>query len=138
MHRGGATFSTPHASGAHYHKAFIAAGSNLGDCFGNIRAGLDLLSEDGSVKVLRTSYLRETPPMYKTDQPSFLNGMVEIETSLAPQELLQRIKFVEKELGRDLEGAERNGPRVLWTWMLSCMEQKMMEAGEAWCLTQTT
>lgn len=64
--------------------------------------------------------------------------MVEIETSLAPQELLQRIKFVEKELGRDLEGAERNGPRVLWTWMLSCMEQKMMEAGEAWCLTQTT
>lgn len=39
--------------------------------------------------------------------------MVEIETSLAPQELLQRIKFVEKELGRDLEGAERNGPRPL-------------------------
>ena len=112
IHRGGATFST-HASGAHYHKAFIAVGSNLGDCFGNIRAGLDLLSEDGSVKVLRTSYLRETPPMYKTDQPSFLNGMVEIETSLAPQELLQRIKFVEKELGRDLEGAERNGPRPL-------------------------
>ena len=112
IHRGGATFST-HASGARYHKAFIAVGSNLGDCFGNIRAGLDLLSEDGSVKVLRTSYLRETPPMYKTDQPSFLNGMVEIETSLAPQELLQRIKFVEKELGRDLEGGERNGPRPL-------------------------
>ena len=112
IHRGGATFSK-HASGAQHHKAFIAVGSNLGDCFGNIRAGLDLLSEDGSVKVLRTSYLRETPPMYKTDQPSFLNGMVEIETSLAPQELLQRIKFVEKELGRDLEGGERNGPRPL-------------------------
>ena len=112
LYRGGATFST-NSSGAQHHKAFIAVGSNLGDCFGNIRAGLDLLSKDGSVKVLRTSYLRETPPMYKTDQPSFLNGMVEIETSLAPQELLQRIKFVEKELGRDLEGGERNGPRPL-------------------------
>jgi len=51
--------------------------------------------------------------MYKTDQPSFLNGMVEIETSLSPQELLRRIKFVEKKLGRDLEGGERNGPRPL-------------------------
>ena len=115
LHRGGATFSTNtcNSSGAHHHKAFIAVGSNLGDCFGNIRAGLDLLSKDGSIKLLRTSYLRETPPMYKTDQPSFLNGMVEIETSLAPQELLQRIKFVERELGRDLEGGERNGPRPL-------------------------
>ena len=109
--RGGATFSTQ--AGAQYHKAFIAVGSNLGNCFGNIRAGLDLLSKDGSIKVLRTSYLRETPPMYKTDQPSFLNGMIEIETNLNPQDLLQRLKFVEKELGRDLEGGERNGPRTL-------------------------
>lgn len=102
-------------------RAFVAVGSNLGDAYGNIRKGLELLqthhsdtlpSTLPSVRIVRTSYLRETSPMYKMDQPSFLNGMVEIETSLSPQDLLKRIKSVEKDLGRDFN-AERNGPRPL-------------------------
>jgi 2-amino-4-hydroxy-6-hydroxymethyldihydropteridine diphosphokinase len=51
--------------------------------------------------------------MYVTDQPSFLNGVIEIETDLAPKELLKRIKMVEQDLGRDIQCGERNGPRPI-------------------------
>ena len=96
-----------------YRRAFIAVGSNIGDRYGNIASGLDLLAKNEDVRIIRTSYLRETAPMYNTNQPAFLNGMVEIETMLSPHDLLKRIKNVEKDLGRDLEGSERNGPRPL-------------------------
>mmetsp|Transcript_21716 Transcript_21716/g.47342 ORF Transcript_21716/g.47342 Transcript_21716/m.47342 type:complete len:593 (+) Transcript_21716:109-1887(+) len=96
-----------------YRRAFIAVGSNIGDRYGNIASGLDLLAKSEDVRIIRTSYLRETAPMYNTDQPAFLNGMVEIETMLSPHDLLRRIKNVEESLGRDLERSERNGPRPL-------------------------
>jgi 2-amino-4-hydroxy-6-hydroxymethyldihydropteridine diphosphokinase len=46
------------------------------------------------------------------DQPDFLNAAVEIETSLSPERLLQLVKGVEAELGRDF-GQIRHGPRVV-------------------------
>jgi len=48
--------------------------------------------------------------MYVTDQPAFLNGVVEVETTLPPKDLLRRIKGVERDLGRNFSGI-RNGPR---------------------------
>ena len=51
--------------------------------------------------------------MYVTDQPSFLNGAVEIETKLSPHALLHRIKEIERDLGRDLQNGIRNGPRPI-------------------------
>lgn len=50
--------------------------------------------------------------MYKTDQPKFLNGVVQLNTHQSPIQLLHTIKQVEKELGRELTG-ERNGPRPI-------------------------
>ncbi len=57
--------------------------------------------------------------MYRTepqgevlDQPDFLNAAVEIETSLEPEPLLQLVKEVESQLGRDF-GQVRHGPRVI-------------------------
>jgi 2-amino-4-hydroxy-6-hydroxymethyldihydropteridine diphosphokinase len=67
--------------------------------------------KDIIVNLLHTSMLHETAPMYVTDQPSFLNGAIEIETNLSPHQLLHRLKFVEEQMGRDLYGGIRNGPR---------------------------
>jgi 7,8-dihydro-6-hydroxymethylpterin-pyrophosphokinase len=68
--------------------AAIALGSNLGDSFHNIELALRLLEtpeqllspkERGDiggslfVTVIDTSFLYETPPMYVTDQPPFIN-----------------------------------------------------------------
>lgn len=108
------------------HRAYLAVGSNLGDRFQNIQNALTMLCCESSssssseneistappqIRLIRTSYLHETAPMYVTDQPSFLNGAVELETDLEPHELLRRIKVVEAMVGRDLEGGMRNGPR---------------------------
>jgi len=102
----------PNQSQQSWRRAYLAVGSNLGDKYQNIAKALKLLEANNptSIKLIRTSYLRSTSPMYVTDQPSFLNGAVEIDTSLSPLELLSSIKRVESDLGRDF-GSQRFGPR---------------------------
>ncbi|KAI9307342.1 Dihydropteroate synthase-like protein [Cunninghamella echinulata] len=94
------------------HTAFIAMGSNMGDRVGNIYQALDLLEKECSSVVVDTSYLYETPPMYHTDQPVFLNGVCKINTCLDPHQLLSKLKEVEATLGRQ-QTTFRNGPRPI-------------------------
>ncbi|KAI8349669.1 Dihydropteroate synthase-like protein [Blakeslea trispora] len=89
--------------------AYIAFGSNVGDRVDNINQALVLLEDQCSV--LDTSFLYETPPMYYTDQPAFLNGVCKIATCLEPHALLQRLKEIEQTLGR--LPSFRNGPRPI-------------------------
>jgi 2-amino-4-hydroxy-6-hydroxymethyldihydropteridine diphosphokinase len=56
--------------------------------------------------------LRETDPVGCLDQPRFLNGAAELETTLAPRELLDRLLAVERALGRERTGP-RFGPRTI-------------------------
>ena len=95
--------------------AYIAVGSNMGDRFKNIMNALTRLSEsEGSfIKVKRTSFLHETKPMYVLDQPAFLNGAFQIETNLPAPMLLQKLKLVERDLGRNCSNQTRNGPRPI-------------------------
>ncbi|KAI9248531.1 Dihydropteroate synthase-like protein [Phascolomyces articulosus] len=89
--------------------AYIALGSNVGDRVKNLYTALDMLESDCSSVVLDTSFLYETPPMYYTEQPAFLNAACKIATCLEPQQLLDRLKHVETALGR--EASFRNAPR---------------------------
>lgn len=77
---------------------YIALGTNLGDRLANLRAAIESLAPD--VRVLRESTIYETPPWGYTDQPAFLNMVVEAETSLNPRALLSYLKKREDELGR--------------------------------------
>ncbi len=79
-------------------KIYIALGTNLGDRLANLRDAIDALAPD--VTVLRESTIYETPPWGYTDQPAFLNMVVEAETSLHPRALLAYLKKREDELGR--------------------------------------
>jgi 2-amino-4-hydroxy-6-hydroxymethyldihydropteridine diphosphokinase len=63
------------------------------------------------VDVLAVSELRETEPVGVVDQPPFLNGAVELETSLTPRELLDLLLEIERSLGR-VRG-QRWGPRLV-------------------------
>ena len=56
-------------------RAFIALGTNLGDRPVNLAKALTLLG--AFVSVGRRSPIYETAPMYVTDQPAFLNMVVE-------------------------------------------------------------
>ena len=98
--RGGSSSSS---SSAVWRKAHLGVGSNQGSSpFDNISNALSHLQTTGDVKLVRTSFLRKTSPMYMTNQPDFLNGAVEIETHLTPSQLLVKLKQVESDLGRDL------------------------------------
>ena len=76
----------------------IALGSNLGDREGFLRAAAASLA--GDVTGLRLSSFHETEPVGVGAQPSFLNAAAVGETTLPPQELLDRLLEIERELGR--------------------------------------
>jgi 2-amino-4-hydroxy-6-hydroxymethyldihydropteridine diphosphokinase len=61
--------------------------------------------------VLAVSQLRETEPVGVVDQPPFLNGAVQVETTLVPRVLLDALLEIERALGRVRE--ERWGPRTV-------------------------
>jgi 2-amino-4-hydroxy-6-hydroxymethyldihydropteridine diphosphokinase len=60
----------------------------------------------------RSSVYETAPQGEVLDQPDFLNAVVEVETDLGPEELLDLCKDVERKLGRDF-GQVRHGPRVV-------------------------
>ncbi|CAD7699160.1 unnamed protein product [Ostreobium quekettii] len=89
----------------------IALGSNLGNRVQNLTEALRLL-EGARVKVLGHSCLYESAPVHLEDQPFFLNAAVLAKTSLSPTVLLDLVKSIELDLGRDLSNnAMRWGPR---------------------------
>ena len=87
----------------------LALGTNLGDRPANLRAAVAALAP--AVTVLAESPVYETPPWGLTDQPAFLNMALRGETVLPPLELLQRLKRLEVELGR--QPGVRWGPRLI-------------------------
>jgi 2-amino-4-hydroxy-6-hydroxymethyldihydropteridine diphosphokinase len=91
------------------HRAYLGLGSNLGSRLENLRAGLGRLTPVAQVTALSSLY--ETAPIGVTQQPSFLNAVCAVMTTLAPHPLLDRLKRIERELGRT-EG-RRWGPRPL-------------------------
>ncbi len=75
----------------------------------NIASAIRHLEAHPEIKVDKISSLYETEPVGLKEQPSFLNAVVSITTSLTPQELLAVCLSVEREMGRVRE--VRWGPR---------------------------
>lgn len=96
-----------------HHLAYIALGTNLGSRLSNLHTALNRLNSDlKDSRVIDTSFLYQTDPMYVTDQPAFLNAACLVQTKLEPLELLDGLKRIEEEMGRDFT-MYRNGPRVI-------------------------
>ena len=108
-------------------KAFVGIGSNLGDREGNLRRAIDVLSAEEGIEVVAVSELRETEPVGPVEQGPFLNGAVQLETSLGPRELLARLLAVENRLGR-VRG-ERWGPRTIDLDLLLYGDEAIDEPG---------
>lgn len=93
-------------------RAFIALGGNLGDTHAILRQALDDLAALPRTRLLARSRFYRTPPWGLREQPPFLNAAAELETALAPHELLDALLGIERAAGRVREG-ERWGPRTL-------------------------
>ena len=89
---------------------YLGLGSNLGSRARNLSAARRRLRQKG-VRILRQSRITETEPWGVTDQPKFLNQVVEAEWAGTPGQLLHVAKDVEREGGRG--PARRWGPRVI-------------------------
>ena len=90
--------------------AYIALGTNLGDKRQQLENALTALRQAG-VTVRQVSPFIETEPYGVTDQPAFLNGVCEVETTLSPQELLAILLKIETQQGR--VRTRHWGPRVI-------------------------
>lgn len=78
---------------------FLLLGTNLGDRLQNLTvARLQINSNAG--KIIRKSQVYETLPWGVTEQPNYLNQVVEIETLLSPDNLLGVLLQIEKKMGR--------------------------------------
>ena len=91
-------------------RVWLALGSNLGDRDSYLAAARTALADEG-IALLKTSRVAETEPVGITDQPRFLNQVLEVETALEPRPLLETVKRVEQKLGR--KARERWGPREI-------------------------
>ena len=91
--------------------AYIGLGSNVGERADMIQAAVDRLQAHPEITVRQVSSLFETEPLEYPDQSWFINGAAELETTLAPEELLDVLLGVEAELHR--ERTVRFGPRTI-------------------------
>ncbi|HYY04840.1 MAG TPA: 2-amino-4-hydroxy-6-hydroxymethyldihydropteridine diphosphokinase [Gaiellaceae bacterium] len=110
-------------------RAFVGLGSNLGDREALLRRAVAAIDGLRGTEVRAVSTFRDTEPVGITDQPRFLNGAAELETSLSARELLAALLEVERRLGRDRSGVPRGGPRTIDLDLLVYGDARISEPG---------
>ncbi len=88
---------------------FLLLGSNLGDSYSQLETAIYHISSFATV--LRKSSIYVSEAWGNTDQPDFLNQVIEIDTILAPRDLLAHTLQVETEMGRNR--VKKWGPRTI-------------------------
>ena len=104
--------------------AYLGLGTNLGERRKNLERAAELLFRHpsgplnpgrsnpiGQLQPLRSSSVYETAPWGYANQPDFLNCVLEVETGLTSDQLLEITQGVEREMGQ--EWSLRYGPRVI-------------------------
>lgn len=93
-------------------KAYLGIGSNLGNRRAHLAQARAQLAQTAGITLLRSSPLYTTDPVGgPADQGAYLNGVLEVETTLSPEALLQRCQALELAAGRTRD--VRNAPRTL-------------------------
>lgn len=96
----------------HKEIVFIGLGSNLGDSIGQLTSAIEAIGALPHTELMKTSSFYRSAPMGPSDQPDYVNAVMQIRTPLAPQALLEALQHIEQTHGRERKG-ERWGPRTL-------------------------
>ena len=80
--------------------SFLGLGSNMDNRLSHLNSAIDTISKDKKNKVMMISNFYESEPMYDSSLNKFYNGVIKIETSYSPQNLLISIKKIEQKMGR--------------------------------------
>jgi len=89
--------------------AYLSIGSNIDNRVKNCIIALEELSY--FLKVIEVSSFYETEPYGTGDQDDYVNCAVQVETSLKPEQLLESLLDIEKNMGRKAKGDK--APRII-------------------------
>ncbi|MBO3698669.1 2-amino-4-hydroxy-6-hydroxymethyldihydropteridine diphosphokinase [Roseivirga sp. E12] len=78
---------------------YLLLGTNLGNKVKNLEKAIELMVAN-KIAIRRESSIYETAAWGIEDQPSFLNQVIEIETSKTPEKLLELLQGIEQKMGR--------------------------------------
>lgn len=92
-------------------RVYIGLGSNKDDRESYLNRAIHELEKLNGISIMEISPFYETLPFGVIEQPSYLNGVVLIDTELSPLELYQNVKIVEESVGRTK--SFRWGPREI-------------------------
>ncbi len=90
--------------------AHVGLGANLGDARAALDAALQAMAGLPRTQLLRCSSIYRSAPI-DSSGPDYLNAVAELQTTLAPLELLRHLQAIE--LGQGRERPYRNAPRTL-------------------------
>lgn len=92
-------------------RAFIALGANLGQPAKQVRRAVALVCLLPNTRLVKCSSFYTSTPVGYTNQPDFINAVMEITTRLSPHGLLEALLAIESALGRERHFV--NGPRTI-------------------------
>lgn len=94
------------------HRSYIGIGSNLGDRRANALEAVRRIGELPTTRVVRASSLYESEPLGDA-KTWFVNSVIEVETELAAEAMLKRLKAIEEAMGRKRVKGKRWGSRII-------------------------
>ena len=90
--------------------AYLLAGSNMGDRTAYLQLSTKIIEEQcGSI--IARSHIYETAAWGVTDQPTFYNQALAVQTILPPEQLMQTLLNIETTIGR--QRVQKMGPRII-------------------------
>lgn len=110
-------------------RAYVGLGGNEGDVATTLEEALWALDALPQTTIQRQSAIYRTPAWGRTDQPDFLNAVVELRTRMTPRALLDLLLEVEQRFGRVRSASERWGPRALDLDLLLYGDEEVSEPG---------
>jgi len=90
--------------------AYLLIGGNLGNRKVNLENSRSLIEQQCG-HIVHNSSIYETAAWGNTNQPSFLNQVLQVETLLSARQLIRKILKIEKTMGRVRQ--EKLGPRLI-------------------------
>ncbi len=94
-----------------WHKVYLSIGSNIGDKEAYLQGAIERLKTYKEIRNIRVSEWIVTKPYGPVEQDDFLNGVIELETLLDPEDMLEILHEVETMFGRKREIVW--GPRTI-------------------------
>jgi len=80
--------------------AYVGLGANIGEPRRQLQTALQELEALPGTRLTAVSSLYRTAPIGYLDQPEFFNQVVEIDTRLAAEQLLENLQAIEQKHGR--------------------------------------